>query len=599
MEIINHTKKFGLLIKTILIVFILFYSTIVFRCAWLGDDAYITFRVVDNFVNGYGLRWNIDERVQAYTHPLWMFLISGVYLLSNNIYYTGIFTSIIISVLSVSIFAYTIPISVYSAILGILIFTSSKAFIDYSTSGLENPLTHLLLIFFFYIFLKKKNSIKTIFYLSLITSLAAVNRMDTILLFLPTLVYSYWVLHEYKKSFKSILIGFIPFIFWEFFSLIYYGFLFPNTAYTKLNTGISAFALARKGIIYFIDSLTYDPLTLSIISISIIVMIYKKAWKFMPIGVGIFLYLFYILKIGGDFMSGRYFTLPLLCAVIILTNLCFRTYNKKWIFHLLIVLTIGLIIPKSPIRSGRDYGASTGAMKLSNLSEDLRIQNQNMNMTNRFKVRTTIFDERSSFYPEAGLLRVISHEKPDPSWTPAIKLKTGNLFDAKKHGFQKRVEDSSRSIQCNGKIDKYELESQIGRLGFLAGHSVHIVDVLALSEPFLARLPVTDKTNFSIGHFIRRIPLGYIETLRTGKNCIENKNLSIFYDKLIIITRGKIFDTQRFIEIWKMNLGFYDYLTVEFNILPKLNPGIQDKVKQEESNEELIFNKMSLANNFK
>ena len=26
--------------------------------AWIGDDAYITFRVVDNFINGYGLTFN-------------------------------------------------------------------------------------------------------------------------------------------------------------------------------------------------------------------------------------------------------------------------------------------------------------------------------------------------------------------------------------------------------------------------------------------------------------------------------------------------------------------------------------------------------------
>ena len=35
--------------------------------AWLCDDAYISFRVVKNFVNGYGLRWNIFERVQVFT----------------------------------------------------------------------------------------------------------------------------------------------------------------------------------------------------------------------------------------------------------------------------------------------------------------------------------------------------------------------------------------------------------------------------------------------------------------------------------------------------------------------------------------------------
>jgi hypothetical protein len=41
----------------------------VFYKAWIGDDAAITARVIDNLLHGYGLRWNVDERVQAFTHP--------------------------------------------------------------------------------------------------------------------------------------------------------------------------------------------------------------------------------------------------------------------------------------------------------------------------------------------------------------------------------------------------------------------------------------------------------------------------------------------------------------------------------------------------
>ena len=48
------------------------YAFVVLQSAWLCDDAYITYRTVDNFVSGLGLRWNPIERVQAYTHPLWM-----------------------------------------------------------------------------------------------------------------------------------------------------------------------------------------------------------------------------------------------------------------------------------------------------------------------------------------------------------------------------------------------------------------------------------------------------------------------------------------------------------------------------------------------
>jgi hypothetical protein len=51
--------------------FLLLYAVVVVWKAWVCDDAYITFKTVDNFVEGYGLRWNVLERVQVHTHPLW------------------------------------------------------------------------------------------------------------------------------------------------------------------------------------------------------------------------------------------------------------------------------------------------------------------------------------------------------------------------------------------------------------------------------------------------------------------------------------------------------------------------------------------------
>src|SRR5205085_11882162 len=47
--------------------------------AWLGDDAYITFRVIWNLLHGYGATFNPGERVQAYTHPLWLLVMSAAY----------------------------------------------------------------------------------------------------------------------------------------------------------------------------------------------------------------------------------------------------------------------------------------------------------------------------------------------------------------------------------------------------------------------------------------------------------------------------------------------------------------------------------------
>ena len=58
---------------------LLLISVVFVRYLWLGDDLFLTMRTVDNCVNGYGLVWNVGERVQVFTHPLWMLIIVPFY----------------------------------------------------------------------------------------------------------------------------------------------------------------------------------------------------------------------------------------------------------------------------------------------------------------------------------------------------------------------------------------------------------------------------------------------------------------------------------------------------------------------------------------
>lgn len=55
------------------------FNYIFFTNSYICDDSLITCRTADNFVNGYGLRWNVIERVQSFTNPLWLFLIIILY----------------------------------------------------------------------------------------------------------------------------------------------------------------------------------------------------------------------------------------------------------------------------------------------------------------------------------------------------------------------------------------------------------------------------------------------------------------------------------------------------------------------------------------
>lgn len=69
-------------------IYAIVFLAIVVNVSWMSDDALITMRHVLNFVNGYGPVFNIGERVQAYTHPLWFILISLLSFLFNYVYVT-------------------------------------------------------------------------------------------------------------------------------------------------------------------------------------------------------------------------------------------------------------------------------------------------------------------------------------------------------------------------------------------------------------------------------------------------------------------------------------------------------------------------------
>jgi arabinofuranosyltransferase len=62
--------------RAVLCVLLAFYALIVLQNSWLHEDAFITYRTVDNLLNGHGAVWNVGERVPVYTHPLWFFVIT-------------------------------------------------------------------------------------------------------------------------------------------------------------------------------------------------------------------------------------------------------------------------------------------------------------------------------------------------------------------------------------------------------------------------------------------------------------------------------------------------------------------------------------------
>ncbi len=522
---ITHSSK---TIYTILILLFGVFIVVLLRSAYVNEDAYITMRTVDNFVNGYGLRWNIRERVQTFTHPLWLIMITAIYVFTREAFYSLIFLSFAVSI--AAFYAVVVHFKKHSigtlVTLTILIF--SKAFIDFSSSGLENPATHLLLAVFLLLFLEGTDgdfsSGKTVFLLSLLAGLATLNRMDTILFYLPALLF---ILIKNRKAgtIKNILLGFLPFILWEIFAVIYYGFPFPNTAYAKLYTGIKQADLIEEGFIYILNSLNWDPITLLTVLAGTGLSFYKGSWKEKSIAIGVLLYIFYLVWIGGDYMSGRFFSGALLVSVVLLARQFAEIEPTEGLIAFALIVAAAYASPTPTLTSVNDETFSTGRTDVSG-----------------------IYDLRSYYFQTSGLIFTRNnYQKPFHEWV-------------------------SRGLMFRESKKNYLIEGTIGYTGYFAGPRLFIIDPNALADPLLARLKPIPNEHWLPGHFEREVPAGYVETLRGGRNYFEDQSLGEYYMKLWLIINGPIFSPERFEAIWKMNTGQYDHLLQSYENRQNENP---------------------------
>ena len=506
-------RKHTILLTLLLLLFLV----ALVRTAWMSDDAYITMRSVDNFVNGYGLRWNIDERVQAFTHPLWMLLISGLYAITREGYFTPLFLSITISLLTLGVLGFKIADSWRAGVFAVAALMFSSSFVTYSTSGLENPLNHFLIVLFVLVLLWNRPGAFKLFLLSLITSLTILNRQDIVLLIMPAYLLSIWeeraVWRAHPLRFLGLIIlGFLPMIFWESFSLLYYGTIFPNTYYAKLGTGVSHAVLVRHGLNYFLVSMDFDPIGFLLIAAALTIAFWKRTAWHLVLATGVILYLLYIIWFGGDFMSGRFFTGPILLAVIILIRSQLFTSNLRIAAPFVIMTVMSLQSPYSPLFAKQPTGCGV----------------------QRFDTHG-VGDERSCYYEGTGLL----NQKPYSPIHP-------------NHGL------AEAGIKARSRPEPILIAGAIGMYGYFAGPEKHIVDINGLADPLLARLPIPPDKPWRIGHFERLIPGGYLESLAWGENKICEPHLRHFYDELTLLTQGDLLDARRLEAIWRMNTFQYD-----------------------------------------
>jgi tetratricopeptide (TPR) repeat protein len=209
--------------------------------------------------------------------------------------------------------------------------------------------------------------------------------------------------------------------------------------------------------------------------------------------------------------------------------------NEKYKYAIVAgLIAFILLMPRSSIMSGVDYTAE-GA-------------------NNIYGERGIWKDIRGDIYGFTGLWRAIKGEEMR-QWPSLNRAKTIR----------------------NNQVPFIELESAIGIFGYYAGPLLYILDPVCLPDPFRSRLNIVlcdmifweaYKTLYNedppikwrVGHYYRPIPSGYALSILRQQNLIDDPNLNKYYSVVRNIVQDDIFSVERFINIFKMNFGFYNVL---------------------------------------
>jgi len=478
--------------------------------AWLSDDSLISLRQVWHAINGYGFTWNYGERVQAFTHPAWVLLLTAVTAVTRELFYTTIFLSVLLSVASICFvmgYASTLPRGRYTSyfLAGFLVaLACSKAFTDYMTSGLENPLSFFLIGLTLWQVGKIERrgaDARALAAVFAMLALAFLNRFDLALLLSPLALYLL-VARVGTRHLWSLVPGSAMIVAWLTFATVYFGAPLPNTYYAKVAAGFPAAEVHARGAAYFEVLWCKDPVTAALIIFGTVAGALSASWMNRSLSLGTVLYCAYLYNVGGDFMQGRFFAVLAYVAVFNLIAIDDTRRPGRALKMVALLATLALVaIGPKPILSDATYRNVERARDIG--------------------------DSRGVWYRRFGLL------SPRRRW-PSVRPPTSRR-------------PNRYSPTCAGVH------------GFTLGDRF-LIDLCALTDPFLARLPAIRSPDWRIGHHFRKIPTDYGNVGVGRSELLADAGLRPLFDDVRLAATGPLFTLPRWQAIVRLNgRGEYDY----------------------------------------
>lgn len=301
---------------------VLYPATFLFALAaiasrlWVTEDAFITFRMVENIFAGHGYLFNPGEHVEASTHPIWSAGLIVLRAIGIPLDLSSVLMGLIFSFIAIGILIHR-SARMRAFPYAVLALCSISGFRDFATSGLEFSLTFLLIVLF-YQELEQGGLLRSPMYAAFLLVLLYLNRPETGLFYAYYSIFLLWDLYRAREmSFTRKLTVMVAWGFplllpiaYHVFRWFYFDALFQNPYYAK--AGLAA--NVTQGAKYVLHFALFAPaIWIAGLVLLATISLHRVRSSFKPVefqamlrDIGLLLILtLYVIRVGGDFMAFR------------------------------------------------------------------------------------------------------------------------------------------------------------------------------------------------------------------------------------------------------------------------------------------------------
>ncbi len=220
-----------------LLILIIIGISAVFYFKFTAEDAYITYRYSENWVNTGSLVYNEGEPINAMTSPLHAVLSAALFFVTGNTVLSNKVLALILLIVSALLVWYQYREHLHLQALALLLLIPPCVLL-WTFGGLETPILLFLATITVILAIRPPpfglNLLCAIF---LLAGLAFLTRYDSILFFLPVSLYAASKTRSIKHVVTASSGAAILPLAWLFVSIYYYGDLLPTSFYVKTPNG--------------------------------------------------------------------------------------------------------------------------------------------------------------------------------------------------------------------------------------------------------------------------------------------------------------------------------------------------------------------------